>query len=86
MDVADIAIQERRADADLCLVEIVGLEAEAPEEGVDATLPAVGEGAGIPVEWVLFCHEIPMLAEAVHQGKKKAPDQRTDREQRTLEG
>jgi hypothetical protein len=52
VDVADVAIQQRRADADLSLVEIVWLEAEAPEEGVDATLPAVGEIAGVPVEGV----------------------------------
>jgi hypothetical protein len=36
------------------LSKVLRLEAQAPEEGVDAALPAVGEVAGVPVERVFL--------------------------------
>ena len=50
MDVAEVAVEEGGADADLGFVEVLGGEAEAPVEGVDAALPAVGEGVGVPIQ------------------------------------
>ena len=43
VDVAEVAVEEGGADADLGFVEVLGGESEAPVEGVDAALPAVGE-------------------------------------------
>ena len=50
VDVAEVAVEEGGADADLGFVEVLGGEAEAPVEGVDAALPAVGEGVGVPIQ------------------------------------
>ena len=50
--------------ADLRLIEVFRLEAETPEEDIDATLPAVREVAGVPVGRMIFCHATQMLATA----------------------
>ena len=54
VDVAEVSLEEGDADADLGLVEVVVGESEAPVEGGDGFLPAVGEGAAVPVQcWIL---------------------------------
>ena len=50
VDVAQIAVQQRHADADLSLGQIVFGQAQSVVKGVDAALPAVRQPAAVPIQ------------------------------------
>ncbi len=50
VDVAEVAVEEGGADADLGFLKVLGGEAEAPIKSVNAALPALGERVGVPIE------------------------------------